>query len=127
MARLIRIIAGKVSLPAVFGESEAAEKIYGVLPWEGPFQTWGDEIYFEIPLTLPSDETATTRVRIGDIGYWPRGSALAIFFGPTPISTGKDPLPIEPVLPIGKIMGKATLLRSAMAAETIRLEPAGGS
>jgi uncharacterized protein len=124
VARIIRIITERVTLKAVLAVSEASETVYSALPWEGPFQTWGDEIYFEFPVTIPADSTATTRVRIGDIGYWPRGRAIAIFFGPTPISVGKDPLPMEPVLPIGKIMGRAILLRGAMSESRIRLEPA---
>ncbi len=123
MARLIQITAGPVSLKAVLAENDAAERIFSILPWEGPFQTWGDEIYFEIPVSLPPDASATTRVRIGDIAYWPAGRALAIFFGPTPISAGKDPFPIDPVLPVGKIMGNAVRLKGAASAGKIRLEP----
>ena len=54
---------------------------------------WGDEYYFEIPVKASLDETATTKVKVGDIGYWPPGRAMAIFFGRTPIRLGLTRFP----------------------------------
>ena len=73
---------------------------------------------------MPLDETATTKVKIGDIGYWPPGNALAIFFGPTPISRGEYPVPASDVNLIGKILGDASLLRQAKGSGKIRIEKA---
>ena len=70
------------------------------------------------------DETATTKVKIGDIGYWPPGNALAIFFGPTPISSGSDPVSASDVNLVGRITGDATILKSAKGARKIRIEKA---
>ncbi|MCL5021762.1 MAG: cyclophilin-like fold protein [Nitrospirae bacterium] len=84
---------------------------------------WGDEFYFAIPVSMEPDETATTKVKVGDIGYWPPGNALAIFFGPTPLSVGPEPIPASEVNLVGKITEPA-LLRRAKGAAGIRIEKA---
>jgi uncharacterized protein len=95
-------------------------------PLSGPKQhlrhVWGDEFYFEIPVTMPLDESATRKVKAGDIGYWPPGKALAIFFGPTPMSTGTDPVPASEVNLVGRILDDPTLLRQEKGAFKIRIE-----
>jgi hypothetical protein len=105
-------------------ESACARAVSEVLPLTVRPQEWGDEFYFEIPLALPSDETATVSVRAGDIGYWPPGRALALFFGPTPMSTGPDPVPASEVNIIGRISGDVSLIRSKKGAREIRIERA---
>lgn len=96
-----------------------AKAIIEKLPIEAEPEEWGDEFYFEIPVTFPLDETSTVNVKIGDIGYWPPGRALAIFFGPTPISKGPDPVPASAVNIVGKITDDATLLKRAKGARKI--------
>ncbi len=103
-------------------ETATAKAIAEVLPIEIRPEEWGDEFYFEIPVELPLDETATARVKVGDIGYWPPGNALALFFGPTPISRGEDPVPASDVNLVGKIIGDARVLRQAKGSGKIRIE-----
>ncbi len=103
-------------------DTETAKAISAILPLETSPEEWGDEFYFEIPVEMPLDESATTKVKIGDIGYWPPGNALAIFFGPTPISKGFEPVPASDVNIVGKIIGDATILSKAKGARTIRIE-----
>ena len=109
-------------LDAVLSDTPCAESIAKALPIVASPSEWGDELYFEIPLSEPLDTTATTSVRIGDIGYWPPGKALAIFFGPTPMSTADDPVPASAVNLVGRIEGDATVLRKAKGAREIRIE-----
>jgi hypothetical protein len=71
---------------------------------------------------LPLEENATARVKVGDIGYWPPGEALAIFFGPISLSSGNDPVPASAVNVVGRITGDAGLFRNARGAVTIRIE-----
>jgi len=118
----IRISIKNIALDAELYDNKTAKAILNALPIETTPQQWGDEFYFEIPVQQPLDETATDKVRIGDIGYWPPGNALAIFFGPTPISTGPDPVPASAVNIVGKISGDATLLKDAKGAATIKIE-----
>jgi hypothetical protein len=85
---------------------------------------WGDEFYFEIPVQRSLDETATTNVSVGDIGYWPSGSALAIFFGRTPISPGPEPVPASAVNLVGRVHGDPTILKSLKSPSRIGIEHA---
>jgi hypothetical protein len=121
----VRITVGGVKLEAELSGTETARAVLGALPIETGFNTWGDEFYFEIPpgnIKMPLDETATLQVKKGDIGYWPPGRALAIFFGPTPMSDSDEPVPASEVNLVGRVLGDATLLRAVKTAKTIRLE-----
>ena len=93
MSQIVKIIVGNLSLEADFFDTPCAQAIVAALPLEACLNEWGDEFYFEVPVDKPLDETATVRVKAGEIGFWPPGNALAIFFGPTPMSTGSDPVP----------------------------------
>jgi hypothetical protein len=118
----VRIKAANVTLKAELCDTVCARKIVDSLPIEAKPDEWGDEFYFEIPVTESLDETATTKVKVGDIGYWPPGRAMAIFFGATPLSTGSDPVPASAVNLIGKIIDDATLLKKVKGAVKIRIE-----
>jgi hypothetical protein len=118
----IKIIIGKSVLPAELFDSPCAKQIIDRLPIEASPDEWGDEFYFTIPVKTLLDETATTEVKIGDIGYWPPGNAMAIFFGQTPLSTGHDPVPASAVNLVGKILDDATVLKQEKGATKIRIE-----
>lgn len=118
----IRITVRNITLNAELFETQTARAIEDSLPIEAEPDEWGDEFYFEVPVEMPLDETATVKVKVGDIGYWPPGNALAIFFGPTPISSGSEPVPASDVNLIGKILGDATVLRQVKGARKIRVE-----
>lgn len=118
----ILIKAGDVSLKAELRDTPAASALYEALPIEAPNNVWGDEFYFEVPFEMELDESATRKVKVGDIGYWPPGSAVAIFFGPTPMSYGPDPVPASEVSVIGRVEGDATALKKAKAVPVIVIE-----
>jgi len=120
----IKIRIKDIVLDAELSDTNAAKSIASALPIETKPNEWGDEFYFEIPVKMPLDETATTKVAVGDIGYWPPGKALALFFGPTPMSKGPEPVPASAVNIVGKITNNATLLRKAKGANKIRIEGA---
>jgi hypothetical protein len=124
MATPIRIIIDKISVAAELGDTDLAGKISGKLPIETTPNEWGDEFYFSIPVRSALDETATSKLKVGDIGFWPPGNAMALFFGPTPMSSGADPVPASDVCLIGRIIDDATLLRRAKGARKIRIEKA---
>ena len=122
MPTSIKITAGSVSLTAELDDTALAKAVAAKLPIETTPNEWGDEFYFSIPVRSALDETATKKVKVGDIGFWPPGNAMAIFFGPTPMSSGTDPVPASAVCLLGRITGDATLLRQALGARTIRIE-----
>lgn len=118
----IKISIGKVELRGELFDTACAGEISNILPLETVPNDWGHEFYFSIPVKAGLDDTATEKVKVGDIGYWPPGNALAIFFGPTPMSKGPDPVPASAVNLVGKVIGDATILRKVIGAEKIRIE-----
>lgn len=121
-SRRIKITVGPVSLEAELKQNKTAEAVYAALPIETSFNTWGEEFYFKIPGVKDYRETATTKVKVGDLAVWGAGEVLAIFFGRTPMSIGSEPVPVDRVNVVGQILGDATRLRDAMGASTIRVE-----
>ena len=107
-AILIRV--GDVELDAELNDSETARKIFAALPLESEFNTWGDEIYFEVPVSAGPEDPKET-VSQGELGYWPPGKAFCIFYGKTPASRGEEIRPASPVNPIGRVLGDATQLK----------------
>jgi hypothetical protein len=111
MLRRLEIAAGEVTVTAELNETQTAQAIWDALPIEGTANTWGDEIYFSIPLSLEL-EAGQDVVELGDLGYWPPGKALCIFFGPTPASKGEEIRPASAVTVFGSVVGDATILKA---------------
>ncbi len=123
MTTTLRIVAGSVAARATLDDSRTARAIWAALPIEAAAQTWGDEVYFPVPVTVPEDE-AQAVVALGDLGYWPPGRAFCIFFGPTPASHGDECRPASPVNVFGRIDGDPTVFRAVRAGTRVRLERA---
>jgi hypothetical protein len=122
MFERIMITVGGITLDAELFDTPCARAIAEVLPITAVPNEWGDEFYFEIPVDQPLDDTATTSVKVGDIGYWPPGKALALFFGPTPMSSDQDPVPASAVNRVGIIHGDATVLKKVKGSKEIHIE-----
>ena len=122
MPTAVKIVVRKTILRGDLFDSPCAQTIVSCLPLEVCPHEWGDEFYFVIPVDLSLDESATRKVNMGDIGYWLPGKALAIFFGPTPMSTGLEPVPASEINVVGRILNDATALRMEKGAKKIRIE-----
>jgi hypothetical protein len=123
MGQKIKITAGDVSAEATLNDSATAKAIAENLPIEASAQTWGDEIYFSIGVDIePEDPQAT--VGMGDLGYWPPGTAFCIFFGPTPMSSGDEIRPASPVNVLGKIDGDPTVFKPVRAGTKVTITEA---
>jgi hypothetical protein len=125
MERRIIIEAGYVKGEAILGESDAATGIWDSLPIESTCNTWGDEIYFDISIPLSLDETAREVVDRGDVGYWPPGTALCIFFGPTPASRKDEIRAASAVNIVGKISGDPGVFKRVAAGTKVEVKKAG--
>ena len=121
MPRAIRITAGAVSLAAELNDSRAAAAIAAKLPITAKAETWGDEIYFSLPFSAPSDAPQET-VALGDLGYWPPGKAFCIFFGPTPMSQGDEIRPASAVTVVGRVAGDARAFKKVRAGTGVTIE-----
>jgi hypothetical protein len=123
MANRIRITAGSVGATATLNDSATAQAIWKALPIDAVGSTWGDEIYFGIPVQQDEDD-AKAVVEVGDLGYWPPGSAFCIFFGPTPASRGDEVRPASPVNVVGRVEGEAVVFKQVASGTRVRLEAA---
>jgi uncharacterized protein len=117
----VRITAGEVACTATLHANSTARAIWNALPIEGRANLWGDEIYFEIPIDL-SEEDARAEVAVGDLAYWPPGTALCIFWGATPASRGTEPRAASPVNVFGRIDDDATALGNVKSGTLVRVE-----
>ena len=117
----ITISTEGISLPAELNDSPTAQRIWEALPVEGRANTWGDEIYFEIPVVAEQEPDARAEVEVGELGYWPVGHAFCVFFGPTPASADEQPRAYSPVNILGRVAGDATRLRAVRSGATVRL------
>ena len=121
MAKQIRITVGDISAQAELNETETAKAIWEALPIEGRANTWGDEIYFSIPVRLETEKSQAT-VELGELGYWAPGTAFCIFFGPTPMSRGDEIRPASPVTVFGQVLGDPTIFKEVADGARIIVE-----
>ena len=102
-------------------DSSTAQSIIAALPVDSRANTWGEEVYFEIPVSAEADADASTDVDAGDICFWPPGHAIAIAFGPTPISTGDECRLASPCNVLGRIDGDPRVLASVQSGDAISM------
>ena len=121
--RRIRITAGPVAADATLDDSATAGLVWEALPLAAAGETWGDEIYFSIPVKAKPEKPRET-VDMGDLAYWPPGSAFCIFFGPTPSSRGSEIRPASPVNVFGKVAGDPTVFKKVRSGTQVRVERA---
>lgn len=88
--RILQLSIGRIRLKLNLNDSATADAIWNAAPFEGPVNTWGDEIYFATPVSVAGEADARDVMQLGEIVYWPPGKALAIGFGPTPASRGDE-------------------------------------
>jgi uncharacterized protein len=119
--KTIKITAGSVTGEAVLANTACAQAIWDILPYSTRAQTWGDEVYFSVPVRTGLDASAREVVEIGDLGYWPEGPAFCIFFGPTPISKGNEIRPASAVNVVGKLSSSPVSFRAVTSGSAVTL------
>ena len=118
MGRKISIKAGSVAVEAEINDSAAADAIWKALPVKSEVNTWGQEVYFAIPVTV-GPENGREVVNAGDIAYWPPGKAFCIFFGRTPASRGNEIRAASAVNVIGGIVGDPEVFSTVKDSEEV--------
>ena len=122
--RKVLITSGNVSATADLYDCPTADAIWEALPIDGRANTWGDEIYFGIPVQVDEEDGASDVVEMGNLGYWPPGHAFCIFFGRTPASRGDEIRAASAVNVFGAIEGDATIFKAVPNGAAVKIEKA---
>ncbi|HRY06753.1 MAG TPA: cyclophilin-like fold protein [Hyphomicrobiaceae bacterium] len=117
--RDILIRAGDVAIRARLLDTATADRIWQALPIYAKAQTWGQEVYFGTPLSVAREADARDVVEAGEIAFWPDGDAIAIGFGPTPISRNGEIRLASPCNVWARALDDVAVLRSVHAGERI--------
>jgi len=84
--RRIRLTFDRLAMHARLRQTATAEAVWDALPLSAQAMIWGEEVYFQVPLSLPREAEARALIAAGEIAFWPDGDAIAVGFGATPIS-----------------------------------------
>ena len=118
---MVRIAWQGGEVTASLRDTPTAKQLLAVLPCEASANTWGDEVYFEVPLTAVLESDAQQVVEPGTVCFWVQGSSLALPFGPTPLSKGGECRLVTRCNVVGKIEGEPRQLKKVKQGMTIRV------
>ena len=121
MAKL-EITAGAVTLTAAVYDTPTGWAILEAAPFESRASTWGDEVYFSTPVRVAREADARAVVEAGELAFWVEGDAIAIGFGPTPISRGNEIRLAAPTNIWGRAEGDVRALKAVEAGDEVRVE-----
>jgi hypothetical protein len=118
----IRITWQNGELTAALVDTKTTRELRSALPLSSTAQTWGDEVYFNIPVSVGLEDDARQVVLPGTVCFWVEGNSLAIPFGPTPISEGDECRLVSRVNVLGRVEGDAAVLETVNDGDSIRVE-----
>jgi len=120
----IRITWPGGSVIADLQPGPTTDKLLATLPCVSSVSTWGEEVYFELPMSAALEAGAQQVVPPGTVCFWVEGSALALPWGRTPISKANECRLASACNVLGQIRGDPSVLKSARNGEKIRVEAA---
>jgi len=120
MAR-IRFDFGTLTLDAELLDTPTAKAIVAALPLSSSVLTWGEEVYFDVPVEIAREPGARAVIVPGEIAYWPQGPAIAIGFGRTPISKGNETRLASPCNVFAKALGSVKVMAKVKTGATVEV------
>lgn len=120
MAR-IRFDFGTLTLDAELLDTPTAKAIAAALPISSSALTWGDEVYFDVPVEVKREGNARAVVTPGEVAYWPEGPAIALGFGRTPISQGDETRLASPCNVFARALGDVKILGKVKAGTKVEV------
>jgi hypothetical protein len=118
----IRQASGECDLYAHLEDTPTVSSLIQALPCSSTANTWGDEVYFRVPVKTVLEPNATDVVEPGIVCFWVEGSSVAIPFGPTPLSSGDECRLITQVNLLGRLEGDPSQLNQVNSGDTIEVE-----
>ncbi|GAA4910611.1 cyclophilin-like fold protein [Streptomyces coeruleoprunus] len=107
---------------ATIEETPTSKALAGVLPIISTARTWGEEVYFDTPVSVPTEADARQVVEPGTVAFWTEGDALALPYGPTPISRGDECRLASPCNILGTLDDDPRVLSTVRDGDPIRVE-----
>ena len=122
--RKLKMTIGGVEITAELFETATADAIFASLPFSSVARTWGDEVYFDTPVSAGHEADARDVVEAGELAFWLAGSAIAIGFGPTPVSQGDEIRLAAPCNIWGRALEDVRTLSTVNSGDAITVEAA---
>jgi hypothetical protein len=120
----MKLVFGSHQLAVELNDGEAAAQLRAALPLSVDMARWGDgEYYGTLPVPIASGEKRREVFEVGEVALWPDGNAFCIFFGPTPVSRGKEPRMASPGIALGRIRSGASVFETLGTSLRVRLLP----
>jgi uncharacterized protein len=121
----IRFDFGTLTLDADLLDTPTARAIAAALPISSSALTWGEEVYFEVPVNIPAESDARAVVTPGEIAYWPQGACIALGYGRTPISHGNETRLASPCNIFARAIGDVKTLARVRGGMIVKVSSLG--